>query len=278
MIMGHAALTDVETGEHLFSELLYRAAPVLGSFGSYPDSVIARSAAPAGTREGWSIVWNGRGFDLAMRDRARGFGFELATTSARPPVMQGPNGFSAKGSPGSASQYYSLTRLATSGVVTLGDDTLEVAGKSWMDKEFGSNQLAQTQTGWDWFAIQLEDGRDLMLYRIRGEPTHSQATVTRPDGATEYLSADRWSATPSRTWTSPATGAEYPVRWSVAIPSESLTLTIRPVVDDQENVSRLLPELYYWEGAVEILDADGSAIGRGYIELTGYGDGTRPAL
>jgi predicted secreted hydrolase len=76
-------------------------------------------------------------------------------------------------------------------------------------------------------------------------------------------------------WRSPSTGADYPARWRVAVPGADLTLEIAPLRADQENVSRLVPGLAYWEGAVDVRDARGMVVGRGYVELTGYAKGGR---
>lgn len=291
LIMGHAAVTDVATGRHLFSEVLYRAVPALGGFGAPGDTLVAWSRGPAGTPGRWTLVWNGDGFDITAADSAQGFGFALRTRAAKPPAFQGPNGFSRKG-PGAdnASLYYSFTRLATTGRLRVGERSAEVSGTSWMDKEFFSNHLTDAQTGWDWFSLQLDDGREVMLYHLRdatGAATWASGTVV-PRGAVpapgggargvRWLDSSAFRLEPLGRWTSAASGASYPVRWRVRIPGDGLDLTLEPVVNDQENRSRILPRLFYWEGAVRVRDAAGRAVGRGFVELVGYGRGRRPAL
>ena len=143
-----------------------------------------------------------------------------------------------------------------------------------MDKEFGSNQLAPDQVGWDWFSLRLEDGRDVMLYVLRAEDgtvSFRNGTVIPPSGEVRYLNAEDWQVTITRRWKSKDTNADYPAGWTIIIPSESLDLEIEPAVADQENRSHVLPNLFYWEGSVIVRSPNGHALGRGYVELTGYG-------
>jgi len=200
---------------------------------------------------------------------------DLALDEGKPPVLEGDRGLSRKGAaPGQASYYYSLTRMPARGTVRAWGETFPVAGLAWMDREWSTSSLGPDQVGWDWFALQLDDGRELMLYRLRrrggGADPASQGTLVLRDGASRPLP---WSAVrlvPSGGWTSPRSGARYPDRWRLAIPAEGLDLDIRPYLADQE----LDTSFRYWEGAVAVA---GTAAGRpvagsGYVELTGYGE------
>lgn len=279
LVMGHASISDLSHGEHRFSELLYRAMPLLGGF-PRSDSLLAWSRAPVGTEGRWTVAWNGDGFSFAMRDDARAMAFDLRTRPLKPLVFQGPNGFSVKGrATGAASQYYSFTRLATEGRLELDGKSYDVTGTSWMDKEFSSNQLEPGQTGWDWWSLQLEDGRDLMLYRMRrgDETDFARATLVSANGTARYLEPSEWSTSANGAWKSDATGATYPAGWRVSVPSEGLELSVRPELGDQEDVSTLTG-VHYWEGAVSIESAQGARLGQGYVELTGYGRGSRPPI
>ncbi len=282
VLMGHAAITDLSTGQHLFSEILHRAAPLLAEFHEAPNPRIARALAPPGTSGDWTLDWNGAAFDFGMADDTQRFSLTLATRPEKPLVLQGPNGYSRKApDPGRASLYYSFPRLDTGGTLRMGDSTFVVQGTSWMDKEFSSDPLAENQSGWDWFSIQLHDGRDLMLFMLRGQSDEidfAHATVISQDGRPRYLRAEQWSAEPSRLWRSPTTDARYPLEWRVELPDEEISLYVEPLLDDQENVSRLVTDLFYWEGAIVVKGPDDREIGRGYLELTGYGSASRPAL
>ena len=282
LLMGHAAVGDFQSGRHTFSDLLYREIPLLAGFGVYPDPLLAWSRAPAGTEGRWELQWNGEAFDFRMRDDERGIAFDLATHPLKPLVFQGPGGYSMKGKPDSAaSLYYSLTRLKTSGVLTLEGRTLTVTGESWMDKEFGTSQLQPQQVGWDWFGLRLADGRDLMLYVLRrkdGAADFRKGTLISPRGDATYLTGEQWSVRPTASWKSSATGAVYPARWELEIPTAGLRLTIVPRAQDQENVGRRSAALHYWEGAVSLLGPEGEPRGEGTVELTGYGENNRPPL
>ncbi|HSR68919.1 MAG TPA: lipocalin-like domain-containing protein [Acidobacteriota bacterium] len=282
LIMGHAALTDLRSGEHLFSELLYRTTPFLGGFSSYPDPLLAWSRAPAGTDARWELRFNGQAFDFSARDDAKGIAFDLSTRPAKPLVLQGPNGYSSKGpGPGSASLYYTFPRLDTSGTVELRGRPYQVIGQSWMDKEFSTSVLSPQQVGWDWFSLQFQDGSELMLFQLRrrdGSPDHGRATFIDAQSRPRFLELDEWTLTPSESWTSPQSQAPYPVAWTLSIPSLNLDLRIRSLLEDQENRSSLVTDLNYYEGAVQITSPSGAPLGRGFAELTGYGPNSRPPI
>lgn len=282
LVMGHLAVTDVAAGRHVFSELLYRTMPLLGGFGTPGDTLIVWSRAPAGTDARWTLRWTGDGFELAARDAARGIALALTAIPAKPLILQGPNGYSRKGDgPTAASLYYSYTRLETSGTLAIGTERFTVRGESWMDREFGSNQLGEDQVGWDWFSLQLEDGRELMLYALRdtsGAAGFASGTLIGPEGEVAYLERGAWTAEVTDRWRSRSTGTVYPAGWTITIPAHGVRLRVRPLVPEQENVSALVSGLHYWEGAVAVEDMTGRLAGRGYVELTGYGKGRRVAI
>ena len=164
--------------------------------------------------------------------------------------------------------------MPTRGVVTLDNTRYEVTGSSWMDHEFGTSFLEAGQVGWDWFALQLDDGTDLMLYGMRrnegGVDAHSSGTLVDPSGKTSRLRATDYTLAPGRTWRSTATRGTYPIEWTVAVPGAGLDLMVRAAVEGQEMTG--LSGVSYWEGAVEITGtrAGKPVSGRGYLEMTGY--------
>jgi predicted secreted hydrolase len=280
VIMGHAAITDVAAGRHYFSEVLYREVPLLGEFRAFSENPVASSRGPVGTEHSWTLRWNDRAFDFAMKDEWRGLALDLRTQPEKPLIFQGSNGYSSKGG-GGASLYYSFTRLKTEGTLEVEGRVWNVHGTSWMDKEFSSSQLGEDQVGWDWFSLQLDDGRDIMLYILRrkdGSADFRNGTLVFPDATTRYLTSDEWSVKALDSWESPETEAVYPSRWVLEIPAEKLRLDIAPLLANQENRSRLPGGVYYWEGAVVAKDKDGKIVGRGYVELTGYGENNRPPV
>jgi predicted secreted hydrolase len=198
---------------------------------------------------------------------------DLLLQPGKPPVLQGERGLSRKSAvPGDASYYYSLTRMPTAGTIRVGGERFPVTGASWMDREWSTSSLGRDQIGWDWFALQLSDGSDLMLYRLRrldgtSDPA-SAGTVIAADGAYRPLGLADFQAEGAGEWRSPRSGGRYPARWRVRVASEGLDLDVRPLLADQE----LDVALRYWEGAVEITGTRrGKPVqGNGYVELTGY--------
>jgi predicted secreted hydrolase len=198
---------------------------------------------------------------------------DLTLSDRKGPILQGDHGYSQKGpDPGNASAYYSLTRLESAGTVQVGAAVYQVSGFSWMDHEWSTSALAADQVGWDWFALQLDDGSEIMLFTIRKADgsidDFSSGSFIAADGSVRRLRRQDFTITPDGAWRSPRSDAVYPARWSVAIPSERITLLIEPYLADQElNVS-----FTYWEGAVRLSGQHGGVAvrGDGYVELTGY--------
>jgi predicted secreted hydrolase len=222
--------------------------------------------------EDWSMqsVQDGSTFPIRLQTRTPEVGINLTLRPEKPMVLQGDRGLSQKGpGQGNASYYYSYTRLATEGTLITSGDTLAVTGESWMDREWSTSALGPNQVGWDWFSLQLADGRELMYYQLRNEDgtasRFSDGTLVGPDGSTETLRPEDVTVEVHDTWTSPDGTHTYPVEWTLQIPSENIDLRITPYFPEQE----LEVSVRYWEGAVRV---NGSHSGRGYVELTGYGD------
>ncbi|MDQ2858817.1 MAG: carotenoid 1,2-hydratase [Candidatus Eremiobacteraeota bacterium] len=193
----------------------------------------------------------------------------------KPPAVHGRGGVSLKAPCAScASHYYSFSRLSTKGTLTIGGKRLAVDGLSWMDHEFGSDELQREQAGWDWFSVQLDDGRDVMLYLLRnrdGSVTpQSSGSVIERDGSVRYLPRGSFVVDPTGSWKSPHTGANYPSGWRIRVASAGLDLTLRPIVLDQELAGSAGGGIAYWEGAVDVLGSGDRPLGAGYAELTGY--------
>ncbi|MCU0474938.1 MAG: carotenoid 1,2-hydratase [Anaerolineae bacterium] len=200
-----------------------------------------------------------------------GFAVDLTLEALKAPALQGEGGLSAKsGVPGNASHYYSHSRLATTGSITLGEQVFAVEGLSWKDHEFSTSALGEDALGWDWFGLHFDDGRDLMIGQIRlvegGKEPAFGGLLIEADGSTRYLPSDDFTITPTATWVSPHTGGEYPAGWEIRIESVDLTFTVTPLQPDQELYDS---DPVYWEGAVEL---SGDVTGFGYAELTGYVD------
>jgi len=202
-----------------------------------------------------------------------GWVLDLTLIDAKGPILQGDRGYSLKGpNPGNASYYTSQTRLETSGTVTFQEIEYPVHGLSWMDHEFSTSSLSAGRVGWDWFALQLDDGSELMIYNIRqadgtADP-YSSGTLILADGTTRHLQQADFEIRSTGHWKSPHSGGEYPSGWRIQIPSAGIDLEIDPLLKDQENNLSFV----YWEGAVRIQgQGNGRPVwGVGYVELTGY--------
>jgi predicted secreted hydrolase len=201
----------------------------------------------------------------------------LTVSPEKPLVVHGTGGVSRKGSV-AASHYYSFTRLATTGTLSVGGERFDVTGNSWMDHEFSSAELGKDLVGWDWFCLQLDDQRELMLYRLRrtdgsADPVSSGTLIDR-DGRGHHLTVSEFTLEPISYWTSQTSHARYPQRWHLTIPSQQLSFDLVPLMADQELSTTRSTQVTYWEGAIE---ATGSiqgrtAHGQGYMELTGYAE------
>lgn len=198
----------------------------------------------------------------------------LTLTAVKPIVENGDNGLSQKSAkPGNASYYYSMPRLETEGRLRLGEASYRVNGLSWLDREWSSSALSADQAGWDWFALQLDDGRELMYYQLRkldgSADRFSGGTFIRKDGSSLHLDRDDVRLEVLERW-STDDGQSYPIQWRLQVPSLELDLGVRPVIRDQE----LDTTVRYWEGAVDVTGSGGNGAvrGRGYVEMTGYAD------
>jgi predicted secreted hydrolase len=278
--VGHFAITDVARGEFRFAQKLSRDALGLAGAQAQPLRVWLDDwmlGAPADTNRvlngpgpvspatapGWMLHAQGQGYDLT-----------LEAQPLLPPVLNGEQGLSRKASErGAASYYYSIPRVAVRGKVLRAGVSSDVQGLAWLDREWGSGSLGASEQGWDWFALQLQDGSSLMFYALRNRDgtrdSHSAGTWVDPAGRAQALSTDQVMIDVNGHWVSPR-GGQYPSRWRVRVPAVGLDVEVRPVLANQE----LGTKPRYWEGAVDVSGTrEGhDSAGRGYVELVGYGE------
>jgi len=267
LYLAHLALSDLSGGKFYHAERTNRSGPGIAA---------ANESLGRIWNGNWQIQWHGSDQELNAVDER--FQLHLTVHSEKPPVIHGENGVSQKAEgPGRASHYVSLTRLATAGAIDLGNEKFQVSGTSWMDHEFFTHQLEPDQTGWDWLSLQLEDHTELMLFHIRRKDgsidLHSAGTYVDAGGKATHLRSSDFELQPAgEKWTSPLTGAEYPIHWKVAIPKLGIELEAKTPLESQEltGKSKLAPN--YWEGAMVITGQRSSQalIGAGYLEMTGY--------
>src|SRR5262247_2247787 len=228
LYMAQFAGSDIDRKKFLFRERLNRGYE--GKAGAATDRYLVWN-------EDWKVEGDLKAHLIQMNDR--GTRLSLRLSSLKPPVLHGDNGLSQKGEgDGRASYYYSLTRLKSEGEITIDGKTEKVGGLSWMDHEFGSNQLREDQVGWDWFSLQLDDQTEVMLYLIRkkdGSPDpYSSGTLVKRDGTTKHLGLEDFQIEVLERWKSAKSGGNYPMKWRVTIPGEGIELAIVPEFTDQE--------------------------------------------
>jgi len=259
--LAHFAVTDVPRRRFRSAQKLSRAALGLAGAEALPLHVWL---------DDWSL--EARGPTWQLRATQRGYAVALTLEPQSAPVLNGIDGLSRKSDrPEDATYYYSIPRLLVRGQVLRDGQPLEVRGRAWLDREWGSGGLGPRELGWDWFGLQLEDGSALMFYALRdknGErDVHSAGSWVAADGTARALSSAEVDIAVTREWRS-ASGERYPAGWHIRVPALALDLTVRPVLADQE----LQTTPRYWEGAVDVSGERGGASlgGRGYVELVGY--------
>lgn len=265
--MGHLALTDI-AGERFYPHVrLARGALGLAGAQAVPFRVWL---------EDWALEAEaGAFFPMRLRAAEDDVGLDLVVESGKPLVLQGERGLSRKGpEPGNASFYYSFTRLPATGRLRVGGETHDVRGTAWMDREWSTSALGPDVAGWDWFALQLDDGRELMYYQLRrrdgSADPFSAGTLVGADGTARALGRDEVRLVVIATWASRVDGARYPARWRLEVPAEGLALEVTPRLADQEFPG----PVRYWEGAVAVTGRarERAVSGLGYVELVGYHD------
>ncbi len=273
LYFAHFAITDSTANEHVAFEKYSRSAAGLAGAQAQPFQVFI---------EDWSvrtIMGTGSAEAVQIRAQQDGYAIELDLSMSKPIVFQGDRGLSQK-SPeaGNASYYYSMTRMATHGKVTTPQGSFDASGESWLDREWSTSALDEDTAGWDWFALQLDDNREIMFYQLRlkdgSSAEASKGTFIDADGATTVLQREDVQLTMMDRWTSPDSGANYPIKWRVVVPKHGLDVEVAARVNDQE----MKLSTRYWEGAITIKGtANGKPIGGvGYLELTGYGENGTP--
>ncbi len=272
LYLAHFALSDPSEQQFHFFEKVHRPGP--GLAGASPEGLDVWN-------ENWSARY--RKGEIQLQATAEGIDLQLSLRPLKKPVVHGRDGVSQKGDdPGRASHYYSLTRLQTRGRLHYRGETFPVTGLSWMDHEFGTNQLSDHQVGWDWFSLQLDSSEEVMLFQIRLRDgridPHSAGTLVSPSGQSSSLASGDFSIAARKQWKSPKTGIIYPLGWLISLPAQDARLEVVPLQDDQELVTIRSTGIAYWEGAVRVRGVwrKRPVQGQGYVELTGYDEKHRP--
>jgi predicted secreted hydrolase len=267
LVFAHAAVSDLEQRRLRHDQRISRS-----GFG-IAEAAVASTALKL---RDWSLTR--REVDGNSRYTARvssdvgAFAFDLALAARQPILLQGQGGWSRKGPrPSQASRYYSEPQLEVAGTLTLDGRNVAVTGRAWLDHEWSDAFLDREAVGWDWIGMNLDDGAALTAFRMRradGSVLWSGGSFRASGGAARDFADSEVQLTPRRIWTSPASGARYPVEWTIATPAGRFTVS--SLLDDQELDSRASTGAIYWEGLSLLADANGKRVGRGYLEMTGY--------
>ena len=260
----HFAVTDNRRGEFRYDERLVAGAGV-------------------------STPVPGGGFDLRVGDwrmtgtngedrlvaSMPGYAISLRLTSVKPPVLHGGDGYIPYGD-GQATYYYSRTRIDVTGSLAVAGEPMPVRGTAWLDRQWGAFTTYE-DGGWDWFSLQLDDNREVMLYRILAPdrtPEFVHGSLVAPDGDGTDLAAADVTVSATGSWTSPTTGTTYPSGWEIEVPEWELAVTLTPSLLGQELDTTASTGQLYWEGEVTVTGtrAGRPVTGLGYVELTGYAE------
>lgn len=266
--MAHFTVTDVAAGRFHAAEAFSREALGLAGARALPFRVWLGAWQASGDGDGDPIA------PLELSAADGGYAIDVRLEAHKPLVLNGEAGLSRKSAAaGNASYYYSIPRLSVAGELTTPDGRHAVRGSAWFDREWSTSALAADQAGWDWFALQLSDGRELMVYRLRLRDGSSDAasggTLVEADGSARSFDAAAFVLDTLEHWQSPRGDARYPSRWRLRVPSAAIDVYITPLIADQE----LDLAFRYWEGASRVEGTSNAlpVAGHGHVELTGYG-------
>ena len=263
--IAHFAISDVGSDQFHVAQRFSRGAAGLAGAVAEPFRVWI---------DDWTISQSNPAVLWHLRAYGDEFGLELDLRPLKQPVLNGDRGLSQKSAEtGNASYYYSIPRIQSDGTLNIGDKAFSVSGLSWLDREWSSSALSKEQRGWDWFALQLSDGSELMIYQLRRNDgsvdSHSAGTFIDSSGNVVHLQQEDVSIAVTDYWQSER-GGRYPAGWEIDIPSLDASFDVTPAMADQE----LITNVRYWEGAVDVSGQSGgsSVAGRGYVEMTGYAE------
>jgi predicted secreted hydrolase len=260
----HFAITDVDGKKFYYADLLQK---------NSSDDVGAKTETFHVWLQNWFAKTEGKGHHLFAGED--GLGLELTVVPAKPPVLHGENGYHWKGVDGIPSNYITYSRLAVDGKIKVEGRDIPVTGQAWMDHEYTSFKPRKTTQGWDWFAIQLDSGYEVMLYQMHrtdgSVSTDSTGSIIDPEGTLTSVTMPDYRIETLGSWTSPQTGATYPSKWRIHLPNIPAELTVTPTITEQE-MRMKNSDIVYWEGACDVTgDWAGEPVkGLSYVELSGY--------
>ncbi len=278
--MAHFAISNHQTGEFIANE----------KFGRNGAGIAGAQATPFRVwLDDWQIysVNKESFFPLKLKAKNTVLAIELTLNTDKAMVLQGERGLSQKSAEqGNASYYYSFTRLNTTGTLinfpkeskpqetpSKGNKPTvsNLRGASWLDREWSTSALSKEQQGWDWFALQLKSGEELMFYRIRNKDgsvnSFSSGVLIDTEGHSTPLDTQSVTLTALKYWQKD--NHQYPVQWRMQMTINNISkdwIISAPLEHQLLEVS-----VHYWEGAIDVMDNESKEnIGVGFLEMTGY--------
>ena len=267
LVFAHAALSDLQQRRLRHDQRVAREGFGLAEAAEGDTRVqlggwrLERSGSPEASR-----------YQAGWASDSAGFALVLEARSTQPLLLQGDAGYSRKGpDPGQSSHYYTQPQLAVSGSLTLDGQSRPVHGRAWLDHEWSNTLMHPDAVGWDWIGMNLDGGAALTAFRLRradGSAVYAGGSWRAPGSPARAFGPDEVVFVPRRHWSSPHSGARYPVAWSVRTPVGSFE--VEALFDDQELDSRRSTGAIYWEGCSRLSERGGPRAGLGYLEMTGY--------
>lgn len=269
LLFAHAALSDLRARQHRHAQRVAR-------WSGDEQAALARASLQDTDLllGGWTLRREDSG-GLSLYHTQFGsadFELQLQLRATQPPLLQGDAGFSRKGpEEAQASHYLSEPQLQARGELRDGSRRLAVQGRAWLDHEWSDTLMHPEAVGWDWIGMNLDDGTALTAFQLRradGSSLWAGGSWRGADGGTQAFAPEAVHFTPGRLWTSPFSGARYPLQWQVDTPAGRFE--VHALLDAQELDSRGSTGTAYWEGLAELRDAQQRRVGSGYLEMTGY--------
>lgn len=252
----HVALTDLQTGRRYASQTRTGGIPAQRVTDGFDFSQNGLQVSASGPTHVLRASFQGTSIALDLTDSGQPVAHRAADSDTPGLLDFGNSGIS---------YYYSRPRIAAKGEIAIAGKPVQVSGDVWFDHQWGEFDVLTL--GWNWFALHLADGSDVMLYELfdaDGQKVMSAGTLSNDKGSVPLKPGDV-ELTPGTTWTSPKTGITYVVEWGIKLPSG--VLNVKPFLPDSEFDSGATSANVYWEGPVKVT---GSANGEGFLELSGY--------
>lgn len=246
------AFTDFQTNSHLFKQIV-QARRGKNVRANHDEVVYAPYASLRKEQDKFVLATTTDEFDLHLElNKGKGASWHC------------DNGVLVMGLPDDLKQrtvYYSYTNMPTKGGVVIRDKlgqerTLEMVGKSWLDRQWGPYRLMDADSHWEWFSLRFFDDEEVMLFTFPQHP-YLDGTYIDKQGHTKQLR--EYECKPKELIK--VDDYTFSKGWDVVLPGiKEGHYEIRPIMDGQLNLA-------YFELMAEILNAKKERVGYCFVEL-----------